>query len=132
MGKHKLHSRATCIATKLYQVAKSDSPFRNFSFMYRLLYVDKTTVAVSIVRIKATNLHSQKRASCSKSVDILQQLVATSRYQDAFAWLATACENKSVAICQQACCKLSTDLLHVNYFNKLVATCFNKLKQVCK
>ena len=83
------------------------------------IYVGKTTVAVSIVRIKATNLHSQKRASCSKSVDILQQLVATSRYQDAFAWLATACENKSVASCQQACCKLSTGLLQV--VNRLVA-----------
>ena len=35
-------------------------------------------------------LRSQKHARCNKSVDILQQLVATSGYQDAFAWLATA------------------------------------------
>ena len=60
-------------------------------------------------------VHNQKRASCNKSVDILQRLVTTNGYQDAFAWLATACENKSVAICQQTCCKLiiSTDLLQV-------------------
>ena len=37
-------------------------------------------------------LHSQKRASCNKSIDmILQQLVTTSRYQDVFASLETAC-----------------------------------------
>ena len=29
------------------------------------------------------NIYSQKRASCDKSVDILQQVVTTSRYQDA-------------------------------------------------
>ena len=72
-------------------------------------------------------LHSQKRPSCNKSVDILQQLVTTNRYQDAFAWVATACDNKSVASCQQASYKLSTDLLQVDYFNRLVATYFNKL-----
>ena len=46
---------------------------------------------------------------------LLQQLVTTSRYQDALPWLATACHNKSVASCQQACCKLiiSTGLLQV-------------------
>ena len=27
-------------------------------------------------------------------------------YQDAFAWLATVCDNKSVASCQRTCCKL--------------------------
>ena len=72
-------------------------------------------------------LHSLKRAICNKFVDILQQLVTTSRYEDEFACLATAYYNKSVASCQQACCKLSTDLLHVDYFKKLLATCFNKL-----
>ena len=61
--------------------------------------------------------HSQKRVSCNKSVDILEQLVITSRYQDAFPWLAAACENKSVVSCQQACCKLSTDLLQDDYCN---------------
>ena len=30
------------------------------------------------------------------------------------------------AICQQVCCNLSTDLLQVDYFNRLVATCFDK------
>ena len=58
-------------------------------------------------------IHNQKRATCNKSVDILQQLVTTS--QDAFAWLSTACDNKSVASCQQVCFKLSTDLLQVDY-----------------
>ena len=36
-----------------------------------------------------------------------QGVVATSRYQDAFAWLVTACW-------RQACCNLSTDLLQVD------------------
>ena len=27
-------------------------------------------------------------------------------YQDAFAWLATVCDNKSVTSCQRTCCKL--------------------------
>ena len=61
------------------------------------------------------------RASCNTSVDIVSQLVTTSRYQDAFAWLATACDNKSVASCQQTCCKLLTDLLQVDYFSRPVA-----------
>ena len=43
---------------------------------------------------------SQKRANCNKSVDISQQLVSTSLYQDAFTWLATAC------CWQQTYCKL--------------------------
>ena len=45
----------------------------------------------------------------------LQQLFTTSQYQDAFTWLATAGDNKSVASCQQACCKLiiSTGLLQL-------------------
>ena len=42
----------------------------------------------------------------SACVDILQQLGTTSRYHDAFTWLATACNNKSVASGQQTCCKL--------------------------
>ena len=69
-------------------------------------------------------LYTSKNAQVVTSLNILQQLVTTSRYQDAFSWLATACDNKSVAICQQTCCKLSTYLLQVDYFNRLVATCF--------
>jgi hypothetical protein len=42
-------------------------------------------------------------------------LLSTSRYQDAFAWLATACW-------QQVCSKLSTDLLQV-VINRLDASC---------
>ena len=38
-----------------------------------------------------------------------------------------ACDNKSVASCQQTCCKFLTDLLQVHYFNRLVTTCVNKL-----
>ena len=71
--------------------------------------------------------YSKKRPTCNKSVDILQQLVTTSRYQDAFPWFATACGNNSVLICQQACCNLSTGLLQVDYFNRRLATCFDKL-----
>ena len=58
---------------------------------------------------------NQKRTSRNKSVDILQQLVTTSRYQDTFAWLATTCDNQSFTSCQQTCCKLiiSTGLLQV-------------------
>ena len=41
--------------------------------------------------------------------------------QDAFAWLVTAYDSKSVASCQQACCKLLTDWLQVYYFNRFVA-----------
>ena len=62
-------------------------------------------------------LHSQKRASWNKSIDILQQLI---RYQDASAWPATACYKKYIASCQKAWCKLSTDLLQV------VSTSYNK------
>ena len=44
--------------------------------------------AISLI---STDLHSQKNASCNKSVDILQKLVTTSQYQeDVFAWLVTA------------------------------------------
>ena len=39
-------------------------------------------------------LHSLKRVSYKKFVDILQQLFTTSRYQDAFAWFATACSRQ--------------------------------------
>ena len=39
-----------------------------------------------------------KRPNCNKSVDILQQLVTTSRHQDAFAWLATACGTLSTGL----------------------------------
>ena len=70
-------------------------------------------------------IHNQKRATCNKSVDILQQLVTTS--QDAFAWLSTACDNKSVASCQQVCFKLSTDLLQVDY-----CKLFQQVVNVCK
>ena len=62
-----------------------------------------------------TDIHSQKHASFNMSIDILQQLVTTSRYQDAFAWLTTACW-------RQACCKLSTDLLQVD----CIQTCYQQ------
>ena len=58
-------------------------------------------------------LHSQKHTSCNKSVGIWQQLVTTSRYQDAFAWLATACW-------RQVSCKLSTGGLQAD------STSYNK------
>ena len=57
-------------------------------------------------------LQCQKHVSCNKSVDILRQLVTTSRYQDAFSWLATACW-------RQVCCKLLADLLQVDCQNLL-------------
>ena len=78
-----------------------------------------------VTELDSTRLQSQKRASCNNSVDILLQLVTTSPYQNAFAWLATAFDNKSVASCRQACCKLiiSTDLLQLDEIYKLVATC---------
>ena len=57
-----------------------------------------------LLMTRSSSLHSQKHASGNKSVDILQELVKVSRYQDAFAWLAKACW-------RHACCKLSTDLM---------------------
>ena len=36
-------------------------------------------------------------------------------------------DDKSVASCQIACCKLSTGLWDVDHSNRLVASCFNKL-----
>ena len=48
-----------------------------------------------------------KLASCNKFVRILQHLVATSRYQYAFAWLAAQLvSDKSFANRQQVGCKL--------------------------
>ena len=44
--------------------------------------------------------------------DLATDLLSTSRYQDAFARLATACW-------RQVCCKLSTDLLQVDCQNLL-------------
>ena len=38
-----------------------------------------------------TRLSGVHNQSCNKSVDILQQLVTTNQYQDAFARVATAC-----------------------------------------
>lgn len=76
----------------------------------------------------------QKHTSYNKSVEILQQLVTTNQYQNAFTWLATACW-------AQVCCKVSTDWLQVDcqnlsstgllqcHFNRLVATWWNW--QVC-
>ena len=52
-------------------------------------------------------LHSQKRASRNKSVDIIQQLVTKSQNQDVFTWLAS-CDSL-----------LMTNLLQV--VNRLVA-----------
>ena len=56
---------------------------------------------LTIIFFTQHDVHIQKRASCNKSVGILQQLVTTSRYQDPFARLATAFDVKSVARCQQ-------------------------------
>ena len=75
----------------------TSSSFFLSRYLYHLSLLRSTIV---------TTLHSQKRASCNKSVDILQQLVTTRRCQDAFVWLATTCHNKSVASCQPTCCKL--------------------------
>ena len=81
-------------------------------------------------------LHSQKHASCNKSVDILPQLVITSRYHNAhgfrFTWLAIACHNKSVASLQQACCKLIviTCQLFQQFVTSLQMTSCNKLDLV--
>ena len=64
-----------------------------------------------------------KTPSCNKSVDILRQFVTTSRYQNAFVWLAmlvttslsqfvnrlvASCQNRLVAswLFQQACCNV--------------------------
>ena len=85
---------------------------------------------------KLIDRHSQKRASCNKSVDILQEFI-TSRHQDSHG-LRQLVDNKSVASCQKACCKLSTDLLQVDCYNlsstdllqadnRLVASRFNNL-----
>ena len=49
------------------------------------------TVYIKVQLLYNYKVRSQIRASCNTSVDILQQPVITSRYQDAFAWLATAC-----------------------------------------
>ena len=45
--------------------------------------------------------------------NLLQQADIRMR-SHAFAWFATACDNKSVSSSTQACCKLSTDLLQVD------------------
>ena len=60
-------------------------------------------------------IHSQKHASCNKSVGILQELVTNTRM----------CSHGSQQFVTTSL--LSTDLLHVDYFHRLLVTCFNKL-----
>ena len=76
-------------------------------------------------------LHSRKRASCNKSVDILRQLVTTSRHQDAVRMVCDSLhvDVKSVANCHQSCCKL---VVQTCYCWTHAASCFRKLYQVCK
>ena len=75
------------------------------------------TKAVRITFVSTTLL-----TSCNR-------LVTTSRYQDAFAWLATACW-------RQVCLKLSTDLLQVDCQNLLSTGSLQVVStswwQVCK
>ena len=76
--------------------------------MYAIRYLRQLFTSVDFH--EGRTIYSQKLPSSNKSFDILQQLVTTSRYQDTLivVWLATACDNKSVASCQQNCCKLIT------------------------
>ena len=62
-----------------------------------------------------------------KTPQVATSLLTTSRYQDAFAWLAATCW-------QQVCCKLSVDRLDAScrVIHRLVTNCFNKLQQACK
>ena len=46
---------------------------------------------LKIIEEEELPLHTQERTSCNHFVDILQQTWSTSRYQNAFAWLTTAC-----------------------------------------
>ena len=64
-----------------------------------------------------SNYTQLKHAGYNTSVDILQQLVTKSRYQNAFAWLATACWQQICCKwnCQLTCCKL------------IVQTCYPQL-----
>ena len=69
-----------------------------------------------------TRLHNQK--SCI-SFDILRQAWSTSLYQNAFAWLVTACW-------WQFCYSMSADLLQVVCYPQACCKLFNKLEQVNK
>ena len=83
-----------------------------FSNLSSLTSATELQTIIQVVRGMSSRVHSQKRASCKTFVNILQQLVTTSRYQDAFAWLATGWW-------RQVCCKLSTGLLRVDCPNWL-------------
>ena len=47
---------------------------------------------------KERGYHGQKHPSCNKSVDMLQRLVTTSRYQDVFACMA--CDSLTTSLLQ--------------------------------
>ena len=93
---------------------------------------------MSIVKVlNETHAHSQKRAGCNKSVDILQQLVAQADITMHPHGLRQLVHNKSVASCQQTCCKLfqqvvrslQTTSCNKLDFNTFVATWWNS--QAC-
>ena len=79
------------------------------------------------LRNHQTILHAQYTAKNAQVVTIslltlLQELVTINVQADIkFVWLATACDNKSDAICQQTCCRLiiSTGLLQLLSTDKL-------------
>ena len=58
--------------------------------------------------------HSES-TSYHKSADSLQQIITRRLYQDAFPWLATIC-------CQQVCCKLSAELMPVDFQHSSVVS----------
>ena len=62
----------------------------------------------------STNLSTQPKTRKLQQVcwHLAIDLLSTSRYQDAFVWVATACWRR-------VCCKLSTDLLQVDGQNLL-------------
>ena len=66
------------------------------------------------VRSVFRNKHSQRRASCNKSVDILQ-LTTQLQQADISGCVRMACDSSF----QQVCCKLSTGSLPVDYLNRI-------------
>ena len=70
-------------------------------------------------------IRSQKRASCNKTVDILiTVLLSTSRYQDTFSCLATACWRPICCKLLQTCCKL---MVKTNVTHRPVASSFKSV-----
>ena len=92
--------------------------------MIALFITNKNVRYMIEIRVKhAFSVHTQKRATCNKSVDILQQLVTTADIRmRSYGLRQLIVDDKSVASCQQTCCKLIVKTCYPHGLLEVVST----------